>query len=136
MRKNNQTIDNSELLIDTIVSSIEEKKGTNISILDLRSIEGTVSEYFVICEGNSKPHISALNDFILENVRAKLKVKPFHKEGQQNMEWVLIDYSSVIVHIFNNESRNFYNLEKLWEDAKITFIESSKQEVPNLNVYE
>ena len=116
---------NSDLLIAEIIKGIEDVKGDNISILDLREIENTVCDYFVLCEGNSNTQISAISSAVQKNVSKTLKDKPWHVEGESNAEWVLLDYVNVVVHVFQRDVRQFYNLEGLWGDAKITNIQSA-----------
>ena len=116
---------NSDLLIAEIIKGIEDVKGDNISILDLREIENTVCDYFVLCEGNSNTQISAISSAVQKNVSKTLKDKPWHVEGESNAEWVLLDYVNIVVHVFQRDVRQFYNLEGLWGDAKITNIQSA-----------
>ncbi len=116
---------NSDLLITAILKGIEEVKGENITILDLRDIDNTVCDYFLICDGNSNTQVNAISASIQKFVSKNLKDKPWHVEGEDNAEWVLIDYVNVVVHVFQKQTREFYNLEGLWGDAKITNIENA-----------
>jgi ribosome-associated protein len=116
---------NSDLLITEIVKGIEDVKGDNISILDLRDIENTVCDYFILCEGNSNTQVSAISGSIQKNVSKSLKDKPWHVEGEANAEWILLDYVNIVVHVFQKHVREFYNLEGLWGDAKVTNIQSA-----------
>ncbi|MEN8124123.1 MAG: ribosome silencing factor [Bacteroidota bacterium] len=118
-------IANTDLLITEIIKGIEDVKGENTTILDLREIENTVSDYFIICDGNSNTQVNAISGSIQKNVGKKLKEKPWHVEGESNAEWVLIDYVNVVVHVFQKNTREFYNLEGLWGDAKITTIQNA-----------
>ena len=113
----------SEKLTSLIVQGMEDKKAKNIMILDLNDIEHAVTDFFVICHGSSKPQLEAIADSIMEKTVQKLKVKPWHKEGFENAEWILLDYVDVVVHIFREDRREFYQLEKLWADAHITYHE-------------
>ncbi|MBI9039166.1 MAG: ribosome silencing factor [Bacteroidales bacterium] len=106
-------------LLNAIIKSIEEKKGKGLISLDFKNIENAVCEYFIICSGTSKVHVEAIADFIIENVKKKTKTAPWHKEGFENAEWILIDYANIIVHVFQEETRKFYKLENLWADADI-----------------
>ena len=115
----------SDLLITEIIKGIEDVKGENITILDLREIENTVCEYFVICEGNSNTQVNAISASVQKNVSKTTKEKPWHVEGENNAEWVLIDYVNVVVHVFQRHIREYYNLEDLWGDAKVTKIQST-----------
>lgn len=107
------------ILLNKIIESIEEKKGKGIISLDFKNIENAVCEYFIICQGTSKVHVEAIADFVIENVKQKIKTAPWHKEGFENAEWILIDYANIIVHVFQEETRKFYKLENLWADADI-----------------
>ncbi|WP_196886697.1 ribosome silencing factor [Aureivirga sp. CE67] len=109
-------------LIAVILKGIEEVKGEDIQILDLRDIENTVCDYFIICSGTSNTHVSALSGSIQKMVSKELKDKPWHVEGENNAEWILMDYVNLAVHIFQKQTREFYDLENLWGDAKITKI--------------
>ncbi len=115
----------SDLLVTEFIKGIEEVKGENISILDLREIENTVCDYFIICEGGSNTQVSAISGSIQKNVSKSLKDKPWHVEGESNAEWILLDYVNVVVHVFQKQVREFYDLEGLWGDAKITNIQST-----------
>jgi ribosome-associated protein len=116
---------NSDLLITEIIKGIEDVKGENISIIDLRDIENTVCDYFILCDGTSNTQVSAIAASIQKNVSKSLKDKPWHVEGEANAEWILIDYVNIVVHVFQKHVRAFYNLEELWGDGKITNVESA-----------
>jgi ribosome-associated protein len=109
----------TENLVKSITEGIQEKKGKKIIIVDMTKIEAVCS-YFVICEGRSNTQILSITDSIEEYVRKNTGVKPFATDGQNNATWVAMDYGDVIVHIFEPETRAFYNLEHLWSDAKLT----------------
>ena len=119
---NNQV--STDELITNIIKGIEEVKGTDIDILDLREIENTVCDYFVICNGTSNTQVNAIVNSVQKIVSKALKDKPWHVEGVDNAEWVLMDYVSVVVHVFQKHIREFYDIEGLWGDAKITSIQS------------
>ena len=112
-------------LIALILEGIEEVKGQNINLLDLREIENTVCDYFIICNGTSNTHVNAIVGSIQKTVSKASKDKPWHVEGTENAEWVLMDYVNVVVHVFQKQIREFYDIEGLWGDAKFTTIESS-----------
>ncbi len=112
-------------LIALILQGIEEVKGQNINLLDLRNIENTVCDYFIICNGTSNTHVNAIVGSIQKTVSKAIKDKPWHVEGEENAEWVLMDYVNVVVHVFQKQIREFYDIEGLWGDAKFTTIESS-----------
>jgi len=116
---NEKTKAETSILLNNIIESIEEKKGKGLKSLDFINIKNSVCEYFIICHGTSKVHVEAISDFIIENVKMKTKTAPWHKEGFENAEWILIDYANIIVHVFQEETRKFYKLESLWADADI-----------------
>ncbi len=116
--------DSSEQLVNAVVEGIQEKKGKNITILDLRDVDSSVCQFFVICDGDSNTQVNAIGDSVEDYVREKINDKPFHIEGKENAEWVLVDYVDVVVHIFQRPVREFYNLEGLWADATRTDIEN------------
>lgn len=112
-------------LIAQIISGIEEVKGLDIKLLDLRNLDNTVCDYFVVCSGTSNTHVAAVVNSIQKLVSKALKEKPYHTEGLENAEWVLMDYINVVVHVFQKQTREFYNIEELWGDAKTTQIASN-----------
>ena len=105
-----------------IVKGIQEKKGSDIVLLNLKNIGNAIADYFVICTGTSDSQIDAITDSVEQMVFTSTQQNPWHKEGLKNKEWVLIDYVDVVVHIFNKGARDFYALEDLWGDASITNI--------------
>lgn len=109
-------------LIAVILKGIDDVKGEDIQLLDLREIENTVCDYFIICSGNSNTQVNAISGSIQKVVSKEVKDKPWHIEGTTNSEWVLMDYVNVVVHIFQKHVREFYDIESLWGDAKITEI--------------
>jgi len=116
---------NEDDLISNIISGIENVKGLDVSLLDLRDIENTVCSYFVVCTGSSNTHVKAIVSAIQKTVSKELKEKPFQIEGNDNSEWVLIDYVNIVVHVFQKQIREYYNIEGLWGDAKTTNIASN-----------
>ena len=110
-------------LVEKIVFSIDEVKGVDVNLLDLRKINNTVCGFFIVCTGTSNIHVAAISNSVRRHVSKKLKEKPFSIEGVENQEWVLIDYVDVVVHVFQKEIREYYDLENLWGDAKITNVE-------------
>lgn len=113
-------------LVEAIVKGIQEKKGQNITIADLRELDGSIANYFVICEGNSTSQVEAIADSVSETARKEAGEKPVRIIGLPQAYWVAMDYVDVIVHVFIPEARDFYNLENLWQDAAIT-------EIPNID---
>ena len=115
----------TDQLVTQIIKGIEEVKGQDTQILDLREIENTVCDYFIICEGTSNTQVNAIVNSIQKIVSKSLKEKPWHIEGSENAEWVLMDYVHVVVHVFQKHIREFYDIEGLWGDAKIVKIETT-----------
>jgi len=113
---------NTDELISVIIKGIDDVKGDDIQLLDLREIENTVCDYFIICSGTSNTQVNAITGSIQKLVSKELKDKPWHIEGQNNSEWILMDYVNVVVHVFQKHIREFYDIESLWGDAKITEI--------------
>lgn len=116
-------IEKNELL-QSIIEGIQEKKGKNISAIQLKGMSGAICDYFVICEGNSTTQVSALADSVEEIVKKNTRENPIRVHGQQHAEWIGMDYGNVIVHIFLPELRTFYNIDTLWEDANAEQIPS------------
>lgn len=112
-------------LIALILHGIEEVKGIDTNLLDLREIENTVCDYFIICNGTSNTHVNAIVSSIQKTVSKAIQDKPWHVEGSENAEWILMDYVNVVVHVFQKHIREFYDIEGLWGDAKVTMVESS-----------
>ena len=115
----------TDQLITGIIKGIEEVKGNNITILDLREIDNTVCDYFIICNGTSNTQVNAIVGSVQKLVSKELKDKPWHIEGAENAEWVLMDYVNVVVHVFQKHIREFYDIEGLWGDAKVTSIQAN-----------
>ncbi len=109
----------SEKLSEVVVRGMQEKKASDIVVLDLRKVKNAVADYFVICSGNSDTQIDSIADSVDEQVFKELDQNPWHLEGKTNKEWLLIDYVDVVAHIFRKEKRDFYSLENLWGDAEI-----------------
>lgn len=106
-------------LSELIVQALLEKKGEQVTVIDLKKINHVYFDKFVICTGTSKTHVETLCDFVQETTKREAGVLPTFVEGTENGEWVLLDYFDTIVHIFQPEAREFYKLEKLWSDADI-----------------
>jgi len=109
----------SSKLINSIIKGLEEKKGFNIKSMDLTHIGNAVTGAFIICSGNSTTQVAGLADSVLDEVFKATREKPWHTEGFENSEWILIDFVDVVVHIFLPEIREFYGIEELWADAKV-----------------
>ena len=104
-------------IIKTIIAAIQEKKGENIISLDLRKINEAVTDFFIICEASNQPQIKAIADNVEYNVKENCDENPYRHEGYQTLQWVLVDYVNVVVHIMLSETRKFYKLEEMWSDA-------------------
>jgi ribosome-associated protein len=104
-------------IIKTIITAIQDKKGEKIISLDLRKINEAVADFFIICEAGNQPQIRAIADNVQDRVKVKCEESPYHHEGYSKLQWVLIDYVNVVVHIMLPENRKFYKLEEMWSDA-------------------
>lgn len=109
-----------------IIEAITDKKGKKIVSIDLQKIDTAPASGFIICQGNSTSQVTAIADSIREKVLNELKTKPFNYDGYKNSQWIIIDYGSIMVHVFLPEFREYYNLEELWSDAP-------RQELPDLD---
>ena len=122
IKHNLNLMEETKQLVDIITEGIQEKKGSGIVIADLREIEGSIANYFVICQGSSPAQVEAIAESVSDFARKKAGEKPVNVGGLGNDQWVAIDYVDVLVHIFQPETRAFYDLENLWEDAPLTKI--------------
>ncbi len=113
----------SQILLDVAIKGLQELKGENIVCIDLQEVENAVCDYFILCTGTSNTHVSALANSAEKEVKQTLNERPWHSEGFGNSEWIILDYVNTVVHIFQEEARNFYNLDGLWADAKVIKIE-------------
>jgi ribosome-associated protein len=120
--KKNSTKEQTTSLLDAIVDGMQEKKAKNITVINLSQLENRVADYFVICDADSNTHVSAIADSLEEMVLKHTNEKPYHSEGYQNAEWILVDYVNIVAHVFLRETREFYNIEALWADGEITNI--------------
>jgi ribosome-associated protein len=116
----------SEKLCDAIVKGMQEKKAIDIVVLDLRKVKNAVADFFVICSGGSDKQLDAITESVDVEVFKTVKENPWHVEGKNNKEWMLLDYFDVVAHIFRKDRREFFALEKLWGDAKIIEIQDGK----------
>lgn len=113
----------SVLLKETILEGMSDLKAKDIVCIDLRETDGAVTDFFIICHGDSSTHIEGIANAVQKNVSKELGQKPWHFEGKQSADWMLLDYVDVVAHIFHKEAREFYDLEGLWADAPIERIE-------------
>lgn len=116
----------SKKLLDSVVLGIEDLKGEDITVLDLREIENSVCDYFVVCTGNSNTQVSSIANSIERTVRKENKERPISVEGKENAMWVLLDYASVVVHVFQRNIREYYDIESMWGDAKTINVQPLK----------
>jgi len=123
MAKRKKRADTSEFLSEIIIKGIQDKKGKDITSINLKNIEHAVTDYFIVCHGSSNTQVQAIAESIEDEVRKSIGLKPWHREGVQNAEWILLDYVDVVVHVFQENTRDFYQIEKLWADAEIKIIE-------------
>ncbi|HTA61249.1 MAG TPA: ribosome silencing factor [Bacteroidia bacterium] len=107
-------------LLDSIIDGLEERKAKNITILDLSNIKNRSFDFFVIADAESSTHVDSIASSVEETVKKQLNERPFHTEGWENAEWILLDYVDIMVHVFQQQTRDFYRLEDLWADAEIT----------------
>ncbi len=118
----------AEKTVNKIIEALEDSKAHQIVKIDLRKIENCFCSFFIICHGTSSTHIAGLVNHVEEKVRQDVGEKPFHIEGLNTTQWVVLDYGDIIVHIFEKELREYYQLEEFWADAKITEINKEKEE--------
>jgi len=116
-KKNSTRLTRNSKIIKTIIAAIQEKKGNNIISLDLRKIKEAVSDFFIVCEAGSNPQVRAIADNVVDRVREKCSENPYHHEGYSKLQWVLIDYVNVVVHVMLPDTRKFYKLEEMWSDG-------------------
>lgn len=125
MTKTTTTVNTAAQVADVlplIIEGIHDRKGRNVTIVDLSTIESAAASRFVICEGTSTQHVAAVADSIREYLWEKARIKPYSYDGYGNSQWIVIDYDDTLVHVFIPEARRLYDLESLWSDAVITDI--------------
>ena len=120
MARSRKTQNNGVELNNLIVEGIRQRKGKNIVCLDFTGIHNAFCKFFIICHGTSRTQVEAIADSVDEKVKRTLGVDPWHTEGYENAEWILLDYIDVVVHVFQEKTRKFYRLEELWADAQVT----------------
>ncbi len=117
----------AEQLANIVINGIQKKKAQQIISMDLSMIPNAVCNYFIICHGLSGTQVEAIADSAIETVREQTGEKPWHSEGYENAEWILIDYVDVVLHVFQKNVRNFYQLEELWADAEMNKFDDEDQ---------
>ncbi len=115
-------MEQSSTLVETITKGIQEKKGANIVVANLKNIDGAICSYFIICQGSSPAQVEAITESIGEFARKELGEKPARVAGLENAQWVAMDYGDVMAHVFLPDVREYYDLEHLWDDASLTHI--------------
>lgn len=120
MSKDKSNITESEILAKLAAQGMDNKKGLDIVLLDLRGLQSAPTNFFVICSGNVPSHVSAICDGVFETIKKATGYNPHKIEGYENAEWILMDYFDIVVHIFQKDKREHYRLEKLWADGVIT----------------
>jgi len=118
-KKGTARLNRNSKIFKTIIRAIQEKKAENLVSLDLRKIPEAVADFFIICEATNQPQIRAISDSIEAEVKAHCDETPYHNEGKHNLQWVLIDYVNIVVHVMLSETRKFYRLEEMWSDAPL-----------------
>lgn len=116
-KKSSVRLTKNSKLIKTIINAIQEKKGENIISLDLRKVNEAVADFFIVCEASNQPQVRAIAEFVEHEMKQKCDEYPYRHEGMKNLQWVLIDYVNVVVHVMLSETRKFYKLEEMWSDA-------------------
>ncbi len=117
----NPVIDD-KLMRNLIIDAIQDKKGKAISIVDLSEIESAPAPEFIVCEGRTPQQVAAIADSVRDSLLEKARVKPYNYDGYRNSQWIVIDYGTTLVHVFVPDARLMYNLEELWNDAKIELV--------------
>ncbi|RZL46441.1 MAG: ribosome silencing factor [Pedobacter sp.] len=120
-----KSVNLSTYLSEIAVHGIQEKKGHDIVRLDLRELNSSVSDYFVVCNADSSTQVKAIADSVEDEIYKQTKTNPWRKEGQENAEWIILDYFDIVVHIFKTEKREFFGIEDLWGDAETTTYKSA-----------
>lgn len=125
LKETNNPSEDSKRITEVIVHGMQEKKGKDIISLDLRNISSSVSDFFVVCHADSSTQVKAIADSVEDEMFKAFGEEPWHKEGFQNSEWILLDFVSVVVHIFRTEKRDHYGVEDLWGDAEVVSYQSA-----------
>ena len=123
VRKKKRPLDD---LLTVAVEALADKKAISPVIMDFQDLKGAVCDAFIVCHGNSRVQVEAIADHVVAEVKKKTGISPSHVEGLENAEWVLIDYFDMVVHIFQDTKRKFFNLEQLWADAQITMLKTTE----------
>ncbi|MDD2963329.1 MAG: ribosome silencing factor [Bacteroidales bacterium] len=119
-------ISENQLIVDAVIDSMKSKKAKEITVIDFRQMHHSVCDFFVICQAANSPQAEAIIDAVVYNLRFTPGIHPIGVEGRQNAEWILLDYASVVVHVFQEKAHQFYRLEELWSDALVSTISESE----------
>ena len=125
------TVTDSDILLDAVVKGLEDVKGYEISIIDLREIHNSIAAYFIVCHGNSHTQVEALTASVEKVVFEALGEKPVSVQGLRTGVWAIVDYFDIVVHVFHKDARSRFALEELWGDANITKHEYVEEELIN-----
>ena len=125
LKQTSNNLEESKRITEVIAHGMQEKKAKDIVSLDLRNISSSVSDFFVVCHADSSTQVKAIADSVEDEMYKAFGEEPWHKEGFQNSEWILLDFVSVVVHIFRTEKREHYGFEDLWGDAEIATYQSA-----------
>lgn len=118
-----QTKTDSKSLVELVIEGMKEKKAIDITVMDVSDLT-TLTDYFVICSGTSDTQIKAIADSVEEEVLKNTREKPWKKEGIQARNWIILDFINIVVHVMSKDKREFYSIERVWNDARITYIEN------------
>ena len=123
--KSSSRLTRSSKILKVITKAILDKKGEHVVSLDLRKIPEAAADFFIICEASSSTQVKAIADFVETEVKSECGENPYHHEGHNALQWVLVDYINVVVHVFQSETRKFYQLEEMWSDAVVDEIDDT-----------
>ena len=115
----------SKTLVDLVIEGMQKRKATDITIMDVSDLT-TLTDFFVICSGNSDTQIKAIADSVEEEILEHTNEKPWKKEGIQGRTWIILDFINIVIHVMSKEKRDFYSIERIWNDARITHIENEE----------
>lgn len=117
----------SQVMVETITEALLSRKGKDITVLDVSELT-TLTDFFVVCHGTSDVQIKALADAVEDDMREKIGERAWKKEGMQGRSWVILDFVNIVVHVMSKEKRDFYGIERMWNDAKVTYIKDTDED--------
>jgi len=123
---NSYNLEKPKEFVEKIVDYIHEIKGKEVVSIDMKNVGPSIADYFIICHADSDRQVDAIAHNIIDKIKEEIKITPWHKEGFENSQWILIDYANVIVHVFIKDQREFYNLEDLWADGEFATYDDNK----------